>query len=138
MYPSATAHGLRLVLVGAAVFFVTASSFRTAAQIKRLLLIVFAIGCAKALLALAQIVAAADRLYWTFDVGQQRLTSGSFINYSNFSQFMNLSIGAGLALLLVRLLEQQSFGPHYESTAPSAGTNRRSQQYVYRCVLLCF
>jgi hypothetical protein len=45
LYPSATAHGLRLVLVGAAVFFATTSTFRTAAQIKHVLLIMFAVGC---------------------------------------------------------------------------------------------
>lgn len=110
LYSPATAHGLRLVLVGVAVFFATASTFRTVGQIKRLLLIVFAIGCAEAGVALLQIFTAADHLYWAFDAGGVRLTSGSFINYSNFSQFMNLSIGAGLALLLVRLLEQQAYG----------------------------
>jgi O-antigen ligase/Flp pilus assembly protein TadD len=107
MYPLATAHGLRMVLVGAAVFFVTAATFRTVPQIKRLLLIVFAIGCAEAALALLQIFTRARRLYWVIDAGTDRLTSGSFVNYSNFSQFMNLSIGAGVALLIVRLYEER-------------------------------
>jgi tetratricopeptide (TPR) repeat protein len=103
LYPLATTHGIRLVLAGCAVYFVVVSVFRTKAQIKRLLLIVFVIGCAEAALALLQILTGADRLYWSIDPGAGRVSSGSFVNYSNFSQFMNLSIGAGLALLLVRL-----------------------------------
>jgi O-antigen ligase/tetratricopeptide (TPR) repeat protein len=121
LYAPATAHGLRLVLVGVAVFFAAASTFRTPAQIKRVLLIVFVIGCAEAAVALAQIFTRADKLYGIIDVDNSRLTSGSFINYSNFSQFMNLSIGAGLALLLIRLLEQQSFDPRTGDTARAFG-----------------
>jgi O-antigen ligase len=109
-YPLATDHGLRLLLLGAAVFFVTVTQFRTAPQIRRLLAIVFAVGCAQAALALLQIVTRADKLYWTLDAGTTRLTSGSFVNYSNFSQFMNLSIGAGVALLLVRLVDDRGYG----------------------------
>jgi O-antigen ligase len=107
LYPPATAHGLRLVLVGAAVFFVTASVIRTAPQVKRLLLIVFVIGCAEALLAVLQIFTRTNRMYWLADFNLPRLTSGSFVNYSNFCQFMNMSIGAGLGLLLVRLQSER-------------------------------
>ncbi len=109
LYPLATAHGLRLVLVGAAVFFAVASTYRTFPQIYRLLVIVFAIGCVEALIALLQVVTFADHIYWIVDIGRagQTHTAGSFINYSNFSQFMNLSMGAGLGLLLVRLSEDR-------------------------------
>jgi O-antigen ligase len=65
---------------------------------------VLAVGCAQAALALVQLFTFADRIYWSIDT-TGGVTSGSFINYSNFSQFMNLSIGAGLGLLLVRLHE---------------------------------
>jgi O-antigen ligase/tetratricopeptide (TPR) repeat protein len=105
MYPLATLHMLRLLLLGGAVFFAALSAFPTPHHIKRLLLIVFAIGCAEGALALLQILTGATKMYWLLDQGTSRLTSGSFINYSHFSQFMNLSIGAGLALLLVRLYE---------------------------------
>jgi O-antigen ligase len=106
MYPLATSHGLRLVMVGAAVFFVAAATIRTPRQVERVLSIILVIGCAEAGLALLQIFTCADRIYWAVDPGSSRLTSGSFINYSNFSQFMNLSLGAGLALLVVRLHEE--------------------------------
>lgn len=106
-YPLATAHSLRLALVAASIFIVTATTFRTAPQIKRLLWIVFGVGCLQAVLALLQIFTRASGIYWTYPIGSQRLTSGSFVNYSNFSQFMNLSIGAGLALLLIRLQQER-------------------------------
>lgn len=121
-YPLATTHGLRMVMLGAAVFFATVSVFQTAPQVRRLLTIVFGIGCAQAALALLQIFTRTDRLYWAFDAGGARLTSGSFINYSNFSQFMNLSIGAGVALLLVRLLDEKRLGgPSSDATRAFGG-----------------
>jgi O-antigen ligase len=123
-YPLATSHGLRLVLLGAAVFFVTVATFRTAPQIRRLLAIVFVIGCAEAALALLQIFTRAGGLYWMVDAGGSRLTSGSFINYSNFSQFMNLAIGAGVALLLVRLLDEHGGGSFRDDAARAFGGAR--------------
>ncbi len=98
-YPLATAHGLRLFLVATTVLVVTANMFRRSRDIERLLLAIFVIGCAEALLALTQIATGATMIYWSVPAGQA--TSGSFVNYSNFSQFMNLSLGAGIALLVV-------------------------------------
>jgi O-antigen ligase len=105
MYPLATSHMLRLALLGGALFFAALSAFPTPQHIKRLLLIIFAVGCAEGALALLQTFTGTTKMYWALDGGTSRLTSGSFINYSHFSQFMNLSIGAGLGLLLVRLYE---------------------------------
>jgi O-antigen ligase/tetratricopeptide (TPR) repeat protein len=127
MYPLATSHMLRLVLLGGAFFFAALSAFPTPQHIKRLLLIVFAIGCAEGALALLQIFTGATKMYWLLDQGTSRLTSGSFINHSHFSQFMNLSIGAGLALLLVRLyedarLENLSAGFVMPAARPPAAT----------------
>ncbi|RIK76628.1 MAG: hypothetical protein DCC67_13635 [Planctomycetota bacterium] len=110
LYPYATAHSVRLVLVGCAVLAVVVHVFRTPAAMKRLLGVMFALGCAEAALALLQIFTFADGIYWSLPAG--RVTSGSFINYSNFSQFMNLSIGAGLGLLLVRIREDEPRDGH--------------------------
>jgi O-antigen ligase/tetratricopeptide (TPR) repeat protein len=107
LYTLATAHGLRMVLIGVTVFITVASVFSTPVQIKRLLWWVLAVGCAQAILALVQIFTFADQIHWSIETPTGRVTSGSFFNYSNFSQFMNLSIGAGVALLLVRLLEER-------------------------------
>ncbi len=127
MYPPATAHGLRMLLVGVAVFFVTAATFRSKPQIKRLLAIVFAVGCVEAALALVQIATRADKIYWTVNAGTSRLTSGSFVNYSNFCQFMNLSMGAGVALLLVRLHEERGKSGRGDEPARPFGGARLSQ-----------
>lgn len=106
-YPNATAEQLRLALVGVVVFVTVASVFRSVQLIKTILLIVFAIGCAEALLALAQIATRTGDIYWRIPTGHSLVTSGSFINYSNFSQFMNLSISAGIALVLIRMQEHR-------------------------------
>lgn len=106
LYPYATAAYIRLFLMGAAVFVTVTSLVRTSRQLKLLLTAIFVIGCAEAVLALAQIATGTGYIYWTVPVSSGVTTAGTFVNYSNFSQFMNLSIGAGLALLLVRMAEQ--------------------------------
>lgn len=105
-YPYATKHDLRLALVAVSVFVVVVNVYRHAGQVKRLLAAVAAIGFGFAALALLQVVTGATDIYWTVDRQSESVaTAGSFINHSNYSQFMNLSIGAALALLLVRLEE---------------------------------
>ena len=137
LYPLATARGLRLVLAAASIFIVTASVFRTAPQIKRLLAIVFVIGCAEATLALLQIVTQAEDIFWVIDAGPRQLTSGSFVNYSNFSQFMNLSIGAGLAWLLVRMQEEHRKGRSDWATRPFGGARLQPQAPILAGLILC-
>ena len=112
-YPRATVEYLRMVLVGTAVFVTVASVFRRPCQIKELLLVIFAIGCAEAILAVAQIATGAHSIYWSIPtVTGNLVTSGSFINYSHFCQFMNLSLGAGVAFLLIQLHEQRRLNVH--------------------------
>jgi O-antigen ligase/tetratricopeptide (TPR) repeat protein len=138
LYPLATARGLRLVLAAAAIFGVTAAVFRTAPQIKRLLTIVFVIGCLEAALAVLQIVTHADGIFWAIDAGPRRLSSGSFINYSNFSQFMNLSIGAGAALLLVRIQEEHRRSRWADDAMrPFGGLRVQAQAPLLAGLVLC-
>lgn len=106
LYPYATAAFVRLFLMGMAVFVTVASLVRTRRHFKFLLVAVFIIGGAEALLALAQIATGTGSIYWMVPASSGVTTAGTFVNHSNFSQFMNLSMGAGLALLLVRLAEQ--------------------------------
>lgn len=106
-YPNATTQHFRILLIGAAVFVTVACVFRHRLHIKALLTVIFLVGCAEAALALAQIISRSGSIYWTISVKEGVTTAGSFINYSNFSQFMNLSLGAGLALLLVRIEDER-------------------------------
>jgi tetratricopeptide (TPR) repeat protein/O-antigen ligase len=109
LYPLATAHGLRMLLVGVTCFAVASCAFRKSWQIKGLLTAIFAIGCAEALVALAQVATSADKIYWSIPTFSGP-PAGSFVNYSHFCQFMNLSLGAGIALVLVRLHEDRRTG----------------------------
>ena len=104
-YPQATRHDLRLVLAIAAIFVVTVNLYRSPRQIKRLLGGIAAVGGGVALLSLAQVVSGTNAIFWTIDVGH-KADSGTFVNHSNFSQFMNLSIGAALGYVLMRLHEE--------------------------------
>ena len=103
-YPNATSHNLRLVLSVAAVFVVVLNTYRSPERIKHLLGSIAVIGGAVALLALAQDIFGNGKIYW-FVPCYDNAYSGPFINHSHYSQFMNLSIGACVALLLVKLHE---------------------------------
>ena len=103
-YPHATKHDLRLALAVAAVFMVVVNTYRRPEQIKGLLAAIAIIGGAVAVLALAQDLFKNGKIYW-FVPAYGQAYSGPFINHSHFGQFMNLSMGAALALVMVKLHE---------------------------------
>jgi O-antigen ligase len=104
-YPNATKQNLRLVLCVAAVFFVVLSVYRRPDQIKRLLAGIAIIGGSIAVLALAQDLLGNGKIYWFVSPGAGQAYSGTFVNHSHYGQFMNLSIGAALGLIMVKLHE---------------------------------
>ncbi len=104
-YPHATEHNLRLILAVAVVFVVIVNIYRRPAQIKHLLTAVMLIGFGIAGLAFAQNILGTDKIYWVVPVPHNQVLSGPFVNHSNYGQFMNLSIGAAVGLVLVRLHE---------------------------------
>ncbi len=105
-YPRATNHDLRLVLAVAVVFLAVVNVYREPAAIKRLLRALAVIGGGMAVLALAQDVVGNGKIYWVVPTyGKNQAYSGPFINHSHYGQFMNLSLGAVLGLLLVMLQE---------------------------------
>ena len=105
-YPPGTRHDLRVVLIASALFVIVANVFRTPRQIKRLLIAITLAGGVIALIALVQDIANSHAIYGIFPApSAARATGGPFINRSHFAQFMNLSIGAAVGLLLLRLQE---------------------------------
>ena len=104
-YTDATKHNLRLVLAVAAMFVVVLNVFRRPDQIKRLLTAIALIGGGVALIALAQNLFGNDKIYWLVPTAYGQAYSGTFVNHSHYGQFMNLSIGAALGLIMVKLHE---------------------------------
>lgn len=104
-YPHATTHNLRIVLAVAAVFFVVVNVYRRSEQIKRLLGAIAIIGGSIAVLALAQNLFGNGQIYWFVPTRLDQAFSGPFVNHSHYGQFMNLSIGAALGLVLVKVHE---------------------------------
>ncbi len=103
LYPNATKHDLRLLLSAVGIFVVVLNVLRRSDQIERLLTAIAIIGGTIAVFALVQGLFENGRIYWFVPTAHRIGFSGPFINHSHFSQFMNLSIGAALGLLLVRL-----------------------------------
>jgi hypothetical protein len=100
-YPAATRHDFRIIVIAAAIFFVVLNTYRRPSQITRLLLVITAIGMLAAILAFAQDLTHATNIYWIGPPGRGgAANAGPFLTYSHYGQFMNLSIGAGLGLLL--------------------------------------
>jgi O-antigen ligase len=104
-YPYATVHHLRLVLAAAAIFVVVLRMFRRPDQITRLLLAVAVIGAAVALVTLAQDILGNGKIYWSAASPHGSAFSGPFVNHSHYAQFMSLSMGAALAVILVKVHE---------------------------------
>ncbi len=104
-YRHTTLRGLRRVLSIAAIFFVTLQYFTITDRIKRLLACITIVGGAVAVLALLQNVTRADSIYWSVPIRQKIAQAGPFVNHSNFGQFMNVSIGAALALIFIKFHE---------------------------------
>lgn len=113
-YPLATQHDLWMLLAVVTVFVVVLNVYRRSAQIKRLLLAVSLIGFAVALMAVYQNAFGSRLIYGV--VGAVHFNSGPFLNHNAFSQFMNLSIGAMLALLLVRISEMTEGSDNFEDS----------------------
>jgi len=105
-YRFGTRHDLGVVLLAAVVFFAVITVFADARRTRRLLVWVTLIGSLVALIAMAQNITHATGIYWRFTV-RPIASSGPFFNHSHFAQFMNLCIGAALALALVAVQNRQ-------------------------------
>jgi len=115
-YPLATRHELWMVLSYAAIFAAVINVMRRRDQIRRLLLAITLIGALVTMLALVQDYIGTERIYFYWRSPSGAANAGPFANHSHFSQFMNLSIGAAIALLLVRLRETASLGKFMPSS----------------------
>jgi tetratricopeptide (TPR) repeat protein len=106
-YPNATI--LQAVLVAAlvALFVVVLDVFRDAARIRRLLSVIAGMGLVMAAVAGVQNLTG-WRVPLALAAGWQP-RSGLFSNHNLFSQFMNLSVGAALGLLLDRVAELSAY-----------------------------
>ena len=105
LYPNGTWRELRVLLAVAVVFAAVHQGFRASHRIRRLLIAVTAVGAAAAALFFVQRLAGAEKLYGLLPASNA--PEGPFVNHNHFTQFMNLSVGAGLGLLLV-LLDQRA------------------------------
>ncbi|RPJ37124.1 MAG: hypothetical protein EHM35_06945 [Planctomycetaceae bacterium] len=117
-YPHATEHDLRLVLAAAGVFVVVFNVFRDPSQITWLLKAIVVIGGVIAAVTLTQYLFGNGRFYWLIPSAHYQGLSGPFVNHSNYGQFMNLSIGAALALLIVGLRGASSVSGVLSPRAP--------------------
>lgn len=102
-YTLATKHELRIVLLAVTVLATVIRVHRDPRRLRRLLIAIAIIAGGFALLAIAQDLTHTDRIYWLIYNGEPA-RSGPFANHSNFGQWMNASIGATIALLLMLLM----------------------------------
>ena len=105
-YPNATKHDLRLVLSLGIVFFVFVNTYRHPVQIKRFLAAITIIGGSIAVLALSQDLIGNGRIFWKIPTVNGKAFSGTFVNHSHYGQFMNLSIGAAIGLIFIKIHEE--------------------------------
>jgi hypothetical protein len=132
-YSLATVGQVVMVAALAALFAVVLDVFREPARIRRLLLAIVVVGLAVAGLAGYQNLTGSTMIYGVVPAAHPN--SGPFMNHSHFSQFMNLSIGAALALLLDRLADLSEF---YRTPREVWGALGQPANWsVWACALLC-
>lgn len=101
LYPEATGVTLRLVLSIAAIYIVTLNSIRQTRQIQRLLLAVTVIGAGVAVISLLHLALGAERIYGMVGRARPGWPTAPLINPNHLGQFLNLSLGAAVAALLL-------------------------------------
>lgn len=104
--PAATWTDLRLLVALSLLFVLVIQVYRSRDAVRRLLMGVSMLGALLALLAVLQTLSGTDKLLWIWDSPVGRASSGPFVHYGHFSQFVNLTIGCGIALLLLRLTDR--------------------------------
>jgi O-antigen ligase/tetratricopeptide (TPR) repeat protein len=95
---------IRLLFSVVVVFVVTLNSFRRLDQIKQLVLVIACVGGFIALIALLQDLTHTDKILWMDKPADDPFYiahAGPFRNHSHFSQYMNLCLGAALAIALL-------------------------------------
>jgi O-antigen ligase/tetratricopeptide (TPR) repeat protein len=120
LYPEATFHNLRMLLAISAVYVVALNVIRQQAQIERLLMGITLIGVGIAAVCFAHLVAGATRVYGLYGHISSEWPIAPFINRNHFGQFMNLSLGAALGLLLMKI-EQMIRSRRRESASDEQG-----------------
>jgi O-antigen ligase len=106
-YPYATAHMARLMISSLVVLLAVINFCRCHAAIIRLFIAITAVGGVLGAQAVLQTITSNGMIYWTIPA-PVKSTSGPFVNYNNFCQFMNLCLGAGIGLLL-NLVHHRSY-----------------------------
>ncbi len=102
-YREGTLHDLRLAVSIAVIFAVAVNYYRTREQLFRLFWLIAGTGAAIGILAVFQVITETDGIFWIITGKSDIVRGGSFVNRNNFCQFMNLSMGASVVLLLFHL-----------------------------------
>ena len=101
LYPAGTEADLRLLLVGAVLFFAGLVVFRDAERLRRLLVVTVGSGAVVAAVGVLQILTDAPGIYWVEGQGPPNPDSGPFRHHGHYCQYLNLCIGAGIGLILL-------------------------------------
>ena len=105
VYPLATARSLSLLLITAAVLLTVIEFYGHRPRVLRLMTWLVVIGTFVIGLSLAQHVMGSRSIYWFYVPVHPY--SGPFMNHNHFGQFVNLTIGAALMLILTRCVRDE-------------------------------
>ena len=107
-YAYATECDLRLLIGLAACFVAATQIYARPAAARRFLATAFGVGALISLIAVAQVVSETRAIYWWSPTPSGGIaTGGPFVNRSHLCQFVNLTLGCGLGLVLVRADERR-------------------------------
>ncbi len=110
LYPQETIEDLRLLFSFGILYLAVLNLYRRPGPMRRLLLAISLVGLVVAVVKIAQSVTGAAKFLGIWEQEGVNPTLGLFVHYGHLSQCLNLCIGAGLALLLLRLAERDHRG----------------------------
>ena len=135
-YSNATRHDLRLLFAAGALFFVVVNYCNSIKKIERILTAIACIGGIIALTAFLQNIFGNDKIYWFIEPQSGNALSGPFVNHNHYGQFMNLSIGAAIGIILAELNKNI---PSLKRTTPEVSEylgSRRARKFWFMVVII--
>ncbi|MBI1374417.1 MAG: hypothetical protein GC159_17000 [Phycisphaera sp.] len=103
VYPRGTRAAIGALGVAITFFLVARHLFAEERYIRRVLAVISVIGAALGVYTIVQTLIGNGRFYWVIESPYARGVSGTFVNHNHLAHFLNLSIGAMLALLLTHV-----------------------------------
>ena len=125
IYPTATRSSLVDLVIASGFFFATTLLVRRTGSISRLMIVMLLTGALVGFFGILQSVSWNGQLFWQYEMTQQGLAFGPFVNRNNAAGFLVMALCCGLYLSLIELFRwQQEANSINNQNARGSGKNK--------------